>query len=488
VLRQRTEGGPAADAAQRAIAPARSGFGLVDAVVLGLSGSGPAQTLAVSLAGLVAACHHGGALPVLLCFVPMLGIALGYQRLNRWDPNAGATYTWVARTFHPYLGFLAGWMILLYYTLGTSSLTIPAGTYTLELLAPRFVDRPLAVALAGGGWNIVVTLLALKGLKVAARFEAAIVLFQYAVLLTVAVAGLFAIAHGTASAPFSWHWFSAEGVGGMRGLMGGILIACFMYSGWDAAIYINEEAADRANAPGQAAIASVVILALCYVICVLGYQGSLPPGVLQAHAGNALAVVGPALLGKPWGTLMSLAVLTGTLATLQAAIISAARVGFAMARDRVMPGIFRRVEAGSGNPWAATAVMSLLNLALLALALGTSDIGVALANIVSSLGLIAIVFYGLTGATAVWQGRAHLHRSARDLLLGGLLPGAGAAFMAWVAIQAVRSGATTPAVLAYGAGSIALGAVVALLLHLIARVPFFTRSAPPSSHLEGKRP
>ncbi|MBV9724017.1 MAG: APC family permease [Gammaproteobacteria bacterium] len=460
-------------------------LGVGDAVVLGLSGSGPAQTLAVSLASLVAACQYGGALPVLICFVPMLGIALGYQRLNRWDPNAGATYTWVARTLHPYLGFLAGWMILLYYTLGTSSLTIPAGTYTLELLAPSLVERPLAVALAGGAWNILVTLLALKGLKVAARFEWTIVLFQYAILLTVAVAGLLALVHGTAAAPFSWHWFSSEGLGGMRGLMGGILIACFMYSGWDAAIYINEEAADRANAPGQAAIASVVILALCYAICVLGYQAALPRDVLEAHAGNALAVVGPALLGKPWGTLMSLAVLTGTLATLQAAIISAARVGFAMARDRVMPGIFRRIEPGTGNPWAATAVMSLLNLALLALALGTSDVGRALANVVASLGLIAILFYGLTGVAAVWQSRSRLRRSPSDLVLGGLLPGAGAAFMAWVAIEAVRSGATTPAVLAYAAGSIALGTLVALLLHLVARVPFFAGSTPASSQPEG---
>ena len=482
-----TEAARAANAAQRESPGAHGTFGLGDAVVLGLSGSGPAQTLAVSLASLVAACHYGGALPVLICFVPMLGIALGYQRLNRWDPNSGATYTWVARTFHPYLGFLAGWMILLYYTLGTSSLTIPAGTYTLELLAPSLVDRPLAVAVAGGAWNILVTLLALKGLKVAARFEWAIVLFQYAVLLTAAIAGILALAHGTAAAAFSWHWFSAEGIGGMRGLMGGLLIACFMYSGWDAAIYINEEAADRAHAPGQAAIASVVILTLCYALCVLGYQAALPPQILEAHAGNALAVVGPALLGKPWGTLMSLAVLTGTLATLQAAIISAARVGFAMARDRVMPGIFRRVDATSGNPWAATALMSLLNLVLLAFALSTSDIGRALANVVSSLGLIAIVFYGLTGAAAVWQGRSQLHRSARDLVLGGLLPGAGAAFMAWVAIEAVRTGATTPAVLAYSAGSIALGAVVALVLHLIARVPFFC-SVPPHSSREGNRP
>ncbi len=487
MLPLRTEGEVRGPSSERTRAGASRASSLGDALVLGLSGSGPAQTLAVSLASLVAASHYGGALPVLVCFLPMLGIAIGYQRLNRWDPNAGATYAWVARTFHPYLGFLAGWMILLYYTLGTSSLTIPAGTYTLELLSPALVDHPIAVAFAGGAWNIAVTLLALKGLKVAARFEWAIVLFQYAVLVTLAIAGLLALAHGATAAPFSWDWFSWEGLGGMRGLMGGLVIACFMYSGWDAAIYVNEESADRAHAPGQAAIASVVILALCYATCVLGYQAVLPPGVLQAHAGNALAVLGPALLGKPWGTIVSFAVLTGTLATLQAAIISAARVGFAMARDRVMPGLFRRVDRDSGNPWAATAIVSLVNLALLALALSTNDVGHALANVASSLGLIAILFYGLTGAAAVWQGRRQLRRSAGDLLLGGLLPGLGTLFMAWVAVESVISGATTAPVLLYGLGSIALGAAVALVLHLIARVPFFC-TAPPHSHPQGNRP
>jgi len=51
-------------------------------------------------------------------------------------PERGATYTWVAKVFHPYLGFLAGWMILLYYTLRYDHLTIPAGTTRSSLLAP----------------------------------------------------------------------------------------------------------------------------------------------------------------------------------------------------------------------------------------------------------------------------------------------------------------------------------------------------------------
>ena len=102
-------------------------IGLGDAIIMGLSSSGPSQTLAVSLAALVAVSGYSGVVPLLICFVPMIGIAIAYQRLNRWDQSSGATYTWVARVFNPYLGFLSGWMILLYYTLGTTTLTIPAG-------------------------------------------------------------------------------------------------------------------------------------------------------------------------------------------------------------------------------------------------------------------------------------------------------------------------------------------------------------------------
>jgi amino acid transporter len=403
----------------------------------------------------------------------MLGIAIGYQRLNRWDPNSGATYAWVAKVFHPYLGFLAGWMILTYYTLGTTSLTIPAGTYTLELLAPALVDHHWAVALAGGAWNVIVTLLALKGLKVAAKFEWTIVLFQYAVLLLVAAAGIAALARGTAAAAFSWSWLSLQGMGGMRGLMSGILIACFMYSGWDAAVYVNEESADRRNNPGFAAIASVSMLALFYAITLFGMQATLAPSELQSHAGNALAVIAGRLLPGPWGPLMSLVVLTGTLATLQAAVISAARVSFAMSRDGVMPKAFRRVDQRTGNPWVATIAMSTINLCLLAVALWTGDIARALGNVVSSLGLISIVFYGLTGAAAVWQNRRSLARSPADLLLSGVLPGAGALFMTWVTVESVRSGATSAQVLAYGLGSIGVGALVAVLARNFGDAVFF---------------
>jgi amino acid transporter len=434
--------------------------GLGDAIVMGLSSSGPAQTLAVSLAGLVAVSGYGGVIPILICFVPMIGIAIAYQRLNRWDQSSGATYTWVARVFHPYLGFLSGWMILLYYTLGTTTLTIPAGVYTLALLAPAAVDNHWAIFFVGAAWNLLITALAIAGLKIVARFEWIIVVFQYAVLLIVAAVALAALLHGNAAVNFSWTWFSLTGIGGMRGLMGGILIACFMYSGWDASIYVNEETIDKANNPGRAALASVVMLALVYSIVTFAFQG-----VLSAVSGR--------LLHKPWDSVMALVVLMGTLATLQAAVVSASRVGLAMSRDRVMPRFFQRMTRGSASPWAATLTMSAVNILLLALALGTSNIAGALTNAASSLGMISIVFYGITAAAALWQQRATLTSSTANLILGGFLPLIGVAFSLWVLFESLSTGAVTLTVMLYGLGSIVVGAGVAVFLHRFKGVNFF---------------
>jgi amino acid transporter len=447
--------------------------GLGDAIIMGLSSSGPSQTLAVTLAGLVAVSGYSGIVPILICFVPMMGIAIGYQRLNRWDQSSGATYTWVAKVFHPYLGFLSGWMILLYYTLGTTTLTIPAGIYTIDLVAPSLIENHWAIFIVGAAWNLLITALAIMGLKIVARFEWAIVVFEYSVILIVAAVALNGLAHGTAAAQFSWAWFSWTGMGGMKGLMGGILIACFMYSGWDAAIYVNEETTDRANNPGKAALASVMMLALIYSVATFAFQSVLSPGELQAHAGNALSAVSGRLLHKPWDSVMALVVLTGTLASLQSAVVSAARVGLAMSRDRVMPGFFQLIRAGSSNPWAATLAMSGINLLLLALALCTTSIATALTNAASSLGLVSIVFYGITAAAALRQQRATITTSAGNLILGGLLPLIGVLFSVGVLTASLATGAVTLTVMLYGLGSITVGAMVAIYLHRFRGVRFF---------------
>jgi amino acid transporter len=451
---------------------------LSDAIILGLASSAPAQTMAVALPALVAAANYAGLLPIACAFVPMLGIALGYQRLNRWDQSAGATYTWVSKALHPYLGFVAGWMILLYYTLGTTSMTVPAGTYTLQLLAPSLVNHKLAVVAVGAVWNLVVTFLLLGGIEIAARFQKTLAIFEYLVLFFFVILGLRALASGRAASQVNSGWFTLSGAGGAKGFLAGTLIAVFMYSGWDAAIYVNEETKDKETNPGRAAIASVIILLFVYCLITFAYQGVVSRTDLQSSAGNSLAVIADRLLPGPSSLVLSLVVLLGTIACLQVAVVCSARLGFAMAEDRVMPAFFKIIHPRTGSPWAVTLFMGGVNLVFLFLttfeAGGTREV---LSNIAGALGIIASLYYALTAIAAVWQYRAVLLENAGNFTLGGLWPALGAISLLIVVVEAVWTRAVSPAVMWAGLGATALGLPIALAIHYIGRVPLLGASA-----------
>ena len=63
--------------------------------------------------------------------------------------------------------------------------------------------------------------------------------------------------------------------------------------------------------------------------------------------------------------LLIVAVLGGTLASLQAAIVSSGRISFAMGRDRVFPKFFDSVHPRWRTPWNATILLGLLNVVFL---------------------------------------------------------------------------------------------------------------------------
>ena len=64
---------------------------LGDVIILALASSGPTQSVAVTLAALLATVSYAGVVPIFISFIPMIGIAIGYQRLNAWQSSAGAT-------------------------------------------------------------------------------------------------------------------------------------------------------------------------------------------------------------------------------------------------------------------------------------------------------------------------------------------------------------------------------------------------------------
>jgi amino acid transporter len=457
-----------------------------DVVILALASSGPTQSIAVSLAALLVAVAYASFLPLLICFIPMIGIAIGYQRLNAWQPSAGATYSWVGRALNPHAGFFAGWIMLMYYVIGTTSLTIPLGTYMLSFFSNAAASNTVDVALVGTAFDLIVLVVAALGIKLSARFQWGWAIFEYGLLVGFTIAALVAIygRHQPGAVHIASSWFTLHGAGGFSALISGILIAIFLYSGWDTAAYVGEEAQGRKAGP--AAITSVVLLFVMYSVVILAFQGIAPASRLQANAGNVLAYVGRLIGGGFWANVMIVAVLGGTLASLQAAIVSASRIGYAMGRDRVFPAWFGTIHPRHQTPWNATILFGLLNVAFLWAATLIGSIGTALSDIVSSLGLMAAMFYLLTAGTAVWYYRRSITASASNFLLGGVLPGLGAAFMAFVIVYSLASGALNGIQITFGFGFAVLGLVISFIARRAGGSDFYTdRSARAGSDLAG---
>ena len=81
-------------------------LGLLSSVVIAVSSTAPAYSMAATLGLIVAVVgvHSPGTL--IVSFLPRLCIAYAFRELNKADPDCGTTFTWTARAFGPRA---AGW-------------------------------------------------------------------------------------------------------------------------------------------------------------------------------------------------------------------------------------------------------------------------------------------------------------------------------------------------------------------------------------------
>ena len=151
-----------------------------------------------------------------------------------------------------------------------------------------------------------------------------------------------------------------------------------------------------------------------------------------------------------------------------------------MGRDRVFPRWFGAVSERHRTPWNATILLGLLNVVFLWGSTLIGSIGTALADIVSTLGLMAAIFYLLTAGTAVWYYRRSIMQSAGNFVLGGVLPGIGAAFMAFVIIYSLATHSLNGVEIAFGLGAALVGLILSFISQWAGKSSFYTE--PATSH------
>ena len=418
----------------------KNAIGFLDGVAIGLASTAPAYSLAAVIGSIVVAVgiHAPGVL--LLSFAPMFFIAAAFFYLNRADQDCGTTFSWVTRAMGPYLGFMGGWAICTIGILVVGSLADVSAFYLFDLLAlDELKKERVAVVSLAIVIIVVMTTICVIGTEISARLQRVLTFGQVGVLLLFAGVALFEIVFGDAgpnSIDPELSWLSPFGVE-YSGLLTGVLLAVFIYWGWESAVNLSEETEDSARAPGLAGLTSTLVLLVTYVgvaVALIAFAGLAKierfadnPGVLGAVAEDVLG---------PIAFLVVVAVIVSGISSAQTTILPGSRTSLSMATAGALPRAFARIHPRFLTPDFGTILVGALAIAWYVGASLVSDN--FLFDSLSALSLLIAFYYGLTGIACAIYYRRELLKSLRNFVFIGLAPVIGALMLFYLLFESAR--------------------------------------------------
>ena len=427
-------------------------LGFVSSTVIALASVAPAYSLAATIGFVVITIGLQAPLIMILAFVPMYCVAVGYRELNQAEPDSGTTFTWAARTFGPRTGWMGGWTIVAADVIVMANLAAIAGSYFFLLFnADTVAGEVFWPTVVGVGWIVLMTTICYIGIEISARVQYVLFGVEVAVLALFSVVALIRVYANNAvdgvSLHPAWSWFNPLDISSRGDFATSMLLAVFIYWGFDTAVSVNEETKDARKTPGRAAVTATFVLLAIYVVVTTAtqaYAGIGTSGIGLGNPNNAddvfsvlgRAVFGGSAIGSFAVHLLILMVLSSAAASTLTTILPTARTTLSMAAHRAIPAKFASVSARFMTPTWSTIGMGLASIAFyIALTALSSNV---LADTIASIGLLIAFYYGMTGFTAPMFYRHTLTRSVRDFFMRGVIPFSGGLILLAAFIQAAH--------------------------------------------------
>ena len=394
-------------------------IGVVSATVIGVASTAPAYSMAATLGLLAVVVGMYSPAIMLIAFIPMLFTAAAYYYLNRVDPDCGATFPWVTRAMGPNAGWLGGWGVIAADIVVMPSLAWVAAYYTYSLFGlDDLASNTWALLILGTVFILAMTLITWMGIELSARTQFALLGIEIAILVGFSIWAIAKVYldHPAGSTPLSWQWMNPFNLT-LDELSKGVLLALFIYWGWDTAANVNEETRGRTSA-GIATVASTLVLLGTYMIVAFATTAYRGPGFLGNNPDDALTT----MVGGPWDKLLMLAILTSAMASTQTTILPTARTSLSMAAHGALPKPLAKIHPKYLTPTWSTwwfGIASVLWWIVLILVDRSENI---LWDSISGLGFAIAFYYGITAIAAPILFRRHVFTSFKNFVLVGLVP------------------------------------------------------------------
>jgi basic amino acid/polyamine antiporter, APA family len=326
-------------------------FALAETVPL----AGPAVILSFTFAGLVAGLT-----------------ALCYAEVSSTLPVSGSSYTFTYMTLGEGAAMVVASCLLLEWGISGAAVAVGWSSYLNDLISiatnleiPMAIrSSPLVEVADGWGWNgesyinlpavllvLMCSLLLLRGSRESAIINAILTISKLGVLFLFVVMTLlaFKVEHFEPFIPFG-----VEGVGAAAAII------FFSYIGLDAVVNASEETINPQRNVPLAIIGALIIVTFVYILVAISSLGVQPAADFAGHNGNLTMVLQRAT-SVPWlsGLLAAGAVISIFSVTL-VCLYGQSRIFFAMARDKVIPEVFCKVDPHSRSPKAGVLLSTVI--------------------------------------------------------------------------------------------------------------------------------
>lgn len=312
-------------------------------VVASMIGAGVFTTSGFSVAELrspwlvMAAWAVGGA--IALCG------ALSYGKLAHRLAESGGEYVFLSRFLHPAAGFLGGWVSLLAGFTGAAAFA----AVTFDLYAWPADSRPawlpakaLAMVLV-----LVVTVFHAFHTKSGAIGQNLLVGIKLVLLAGFLLAAYSLIGNWQGGAPLGVSVASPPPNIAL-GFASSVMWISLSYSGFNAAVYVTEEARGGSATIARAMLYGTVVVTVFYLL--LNAAFLFAPGV-EAIAGKSdvAAITAQALAGEWFAWLTRLMICLGLASSVSSALVAGPRVYAKMASDGFLPRLLAAQESPPTN-------------------------------------------------------------------------------------------------------------------------------------------
>lgn len=263
--------------------------------------------------------------------------ALTFAEIGSRYPVAGGFYRIFSHCYHPGFAFMVNWMTVISNAGSTASVAIIGAEYIVPILLPN-IEHNLAIKIVTLSSMVVLFGINMAGIKMSARALNILMIIKITLIVLMIAAIFMAPASNATSAAINLtntEWLSAFWLC--------FVPVFFTYGGYQQTMNFGSDVPNAQRTMPRSILYGIAIILVLYLLVNFAYFKVLGFDQLQATPTLAADMAG-VIFGPVAFKVVAIVMFLSVMAYVNSSIMSNPRVYYAMAEDKVLPPIFKKLN------------------------------------------------------------------------------------------------------------------------------------------------